>query len=302
MYRRSRFNAVIDDVLQELENEFESESLVGATGLPYAVLANRRYKVILGWDRYELEIGRLLGFSDSSPTETLFAQSVMDWQASYGISPADGMIGPVTWGRMRSALGLAGAPSAVPARVPAGVSQLVPLLNKYRGDIPLYFVLGWVNVESGGQIGSSTNLGELGYFQIHPGESQLLHLDHPRLHTDPAYSVQSGIKLVNHYADLAQKLGFRRGTELFWSATKWHHWAPAGVALIVKDMRANGVEPTTASWSVIQNYVTSNQVRLGALMDLHFPVKGRHWDVMFGIKNVNKTIATGKKLAAALGT
>lgn len=302
MSRRSRFNAVIDDVLQELENEFESEAFVGESGLSYPVLANRRYKVILGWDRYEVEIGRLLGFSNSSPTETLFAQSVIGWQASNGISPADGMIGPVTWERMRAALGLAGAPSAVPARAPAGMAQLVPLLNKYRGDIPLYFVLGWVNVESGGQIGSSTKLGELGYFQIHPEESKLLHLDHPRLHTDSDYSVQSGIKLVNHYANLAQKLGFPRGTELFWSATKWHHWAPAGVALIVKDMRVNGVEPTTMSWNVIQNYVASNRVRLGALMDVHFPVKGQHWDPMFGINNVNKTIASGKKLAAALGT
>jgi hypothetical protein len=300
MYRRSSFNAVIDDLLQELENESESEVFVGQDP-QYAVLANRRYKAILGWDRYELDIGRLLGFSNSSPTETLFTQSVMDWQASNGISPADGMIGPVTWGHMRDALGLARAPSPGPSGAPAGMAQLVPLLNKYRGDIPLYFVLGWVYVESGGQIGSSTNLGELGYFQIHPGESQVLHLDHPRLHTDPEYSVQSGIKLVNHYADLAQKLGFGRGTELFWSATKWHHWAPGGVALIVKDMRANGIEPTTASWDVIQNYVTSNHVRLGALMDLHFPVKGKHWDVMFGIKNVNKTIASGKKLAAALG-
>ena len=41
MYRRSEFNAVIDDVLQELENELESESFVGESGLPYAVLANR---------------------------------------------------------------------------------------------------------------------------------------------------------------------------------------------------------------------------------------------------------------------
>lgn len=138
MSRRSRFNAVIDDVLQELENEFESEAFVGESGLSYPVIANRRYKVILGWDRYEVEIGRLLGFSNSSPTETLFAQSVIGWQASNGISPADGMIGPVTWERMRAALGLAGAPSAVPARAPAGMAQLVPLLNKYRGDILVF--------------------------------------------------------------------------------------------------------------------------------------------------------------------
>jgi peptidoglycan hydrolase-like protein with peptidoglycan-binding domain len=301
MYRRSSLNAVVDDVLQELEQESESEAFVGPSGLQYAVVANRRYKTILGWDRYEVDIGRLLGFSNSSPTETLFAQSVMDWQASDGISPADGMVGPVTWARMRDALGLAQAPSAAPPAAPAGVAQLVPLLNKYRGDVPLYFVLGWVYVESGGQIGSSTNLGELGYFQIHPGESQVLHLDHPRLHSDAEYSVYGGIQLVNHYADLAQKLGFQRGTELFWSATKWHHWAPAGVALIVKDIRANGLEPTTGSWDVIQDYVTKNQVRLGALMDLHFPVKGQHWDVMFGIRNVNKTMAAGKKLAATLG-
>lgn len=299
MYRRP-LNDLIDDVLLELENEVESETLPGPS-LQYAVLANRKYKAILGWDKYEVEIGRLLGFTNSSPIETLFAQSVMDWQAGNRISPTDGVIGPLTWARMRDRLGLARSPSAVPAKAPASMAQLVPLLNKYRKDVPLYFVLGWVYVESGGRIGSATDLDELGYFQIHPGESQLLHLDHPRLRTDPEYSIQSGIKLINHYADLAQKLGFRRGTELFWSVTKWHHWAPAGVALIVNNMRAKGLEPATANWEIIQNYVTSNRARLGALMDLHFPIKGQHWDVMFGINNVNKTIASGKKLSAALG-
>jgi hypothetical protein len=305
MGSRSAVDLLVDDVLRELEGEFEAESFA-EKDIGYAVLANRRYKVMLGWDRYEQDIGRLLGFANSSPTEALFSQSVAEWQAQNGLRPVDGMVGPVTWARMRSALGLpsgtspaaAGGLSAPPSKTLTW-PQIILLLNKYRGDIPLYFLMGWIDVESGRQLEGPTSLGELGYFQIHPGESKELGLDHPRLRTDPDYSIWGGIQLVRKRAAQAHSLGFPEGTELLWRVTKWRHWAPGGVDVILKDMAGNGVKPV--SWDAIEQYVIANRVRIGALMDARFPIRGKHWDPMFGINNVDKTIQRGKQLAATFG-
>jgi len=166
-------------------------------------------------------------------------------------------------------------------------------------------LLGWINVESGGQHLPPTKIGELGFFQIHPGESQSLHLDHPRLATDDDYSIWGGVQLVRHYAAQAQRLGFPAGTELLWRATKWHHWLPAVVDLIMRDMRAGGVEPTR-SWDAIERYVVANQNRLDDLIRARFRIPpGRdlgNWEVMVGIRNVAKTINSGKALAAGIGS
>ena len=145
-------------------------------------------------------------------------------------------------------------------------TNLLNLVNQQHGSIPVPFLLGWIQVESGGRIGEVTSLNERGYFQLHPGESSDLRLDHNRLSTDPAYSVEAGIKLIQSYQRKVERLGFEPGTNLYWHMVKFEHAMGAGnVNKLLQDMRAHGVEPS--SWETIQSYAHANESRL--FHDLH---------------------------------
>jgi hypothetical protein len=174
---------------------------------------------------------------------------------------------------------------------------LLPFLNRDRGDIPLEFLLGWIDVESGADIGIVTQLNERGYFQIHPDESKTLRLDHGRLTTDPEYSISSGIKLVKSRAQRAQQLGFTYGTDLFWHVVKLLHWLPKGVQVILAHMRQHGFTPAT--WAEFKLYVENN------LSDLRRSIGGKPgggWDPVRGIHNVEEVFKRGKQFAAELAT
>ncbi len=166
----------------------------------------------------------------------------------------------------------------------------------------MYVLLGWINVESAGRLEGPTSICELGYFQLHPEESQALKLDHPRLRTDSDYSVWGGVQLVRWKAAGAQHRGFPAGTDLFWRVAKWLHWLPGVVDLFLKDMRSAGVDPNTG-WNVIEQYVRTNQNRLDAFTRATYRIKSLgNWQAMVGINNVNKTIHSGQQLAAGLGS
>jgi hypothetical protein len=111
--------------------------------------------------------------------------------------------------------------------------QIIELLDRYRGDIPREFLLGWMAIESDGNVKVVTSRPERGYFQIDwkGGEAQeQLKLDHTKflaLSTDREYSIRVGIQLAQLYRNYIRKHypTVPDGSELLWRMTKARHGA-----------------------------------------------------------------------------
>jgi hypothetical protein len=119
-----------------------------------------------------------------------------------------------------------------------------------------------------------------------PDESKQLNLDHQRLSTDSAYSLQGGILLVELYAKTVEGLGYSRSNPDFWRMVKFEHAIGSGsVAQLLKDMQAHQV--TSRSWITIEQYSKDNKARLFQVLR-HDPVK---WTA-----NVDEVFAQGSQL------
>jgi hypothetical protein len=144
------------------------------------------------------------------------------------------------------------------------VKDIMPVIEQYRGRIPLEFILGWIKIESGGVVttiptykAGHKDLNERGYFQISKEESQKLKLDHPRLSTDKAYSIQGGIRLINSYANSVRAFGINETNPVFWHIVKlWH--AASGIAhSAVKFALQN--RQVLQNWDDFKNYILERE-------------------------------------------
>jgi hypothetical protein len=172
---------------------------------------------------------------------------------------------------------------------PTPAQQLASLINKYRGDIPVHYLMAWITVESGGKLGDLTKLCERGYFQVHPEESQDLGLDPDRMSTDPEYSVAGGLRLVKRYAagveQLSQQFGFPKTGDLYWGLVKLRHWIPSAAQRLLLRMKQDGVPVT--SWEGIRQYVFAHpqlsfggfDPRLGVNSVDHFLSLAKRWQI-----------------------
>ncbi|HEY5747698.1 MAG TPA: hypothetical protein VIU12_16600 [Chryseolinea sp.] len=275
-----------------------------------AARSNRYYGDKLGWSKYTYQINDFLlpyvGLQNVSLSEEKFAEAVYNWQKQKGFAAkdCDGIIGPNTW-RVMSALipGVTATPPPKPTPTPPvkqanWVATLTPLLEKYRGDIPLYFLLGWISIESGGRIEVTTYLNERGYFQIHPDESKMLKIaDHNRLSTDRDFSIQAGIQLVNFLrrlsAGVANTLGFQKDSSLYWHVVKLHHWLPLGVKSIMDEMTSQSFKPT--NWTAFREFVVANSEKIKQRIKKGNK-KGLVWDPMQGINNVEKLFKEANRI------
>jgi hypothetical protein len=215
------------------------------------------------------------------------------------LSMRDGFVLPL--------LAVSGAPESMPTGEGASASQftrsipagrrwalLVPILDRYRGEIPLMFLLGWLAVESDGRIDVVTSLDERGFFQIHPAESADARppIQHRRLSIDPEYSVQAGVQLVRRYADLARRRfpWIPAGSELFWRVVKLQHAMGSPLAQqMLNRMHAQG---TATTWDAIKRYELAEGPKLHRLLAIE---PGR-----FG-RNVDRVFERGAALARSLG-
>ena len=198
------------------------------------------------------------------------------------------------------------APAVPPAATPAAAqfgraipaprrwAGILQLLDRYRGDVPLDFLLGWIEVESDGRIDEVTSLDERGFFQIHPDESKDARppIQHARLSTDPDYSVQAGLQLARYYAALARSRfpWIPAGSELFWRVVKLQHAMGSPLAKrFLTDMHNRGIPFT---WDNIKRFELSDGPRFHRLFRTD---RGR-----FG-RNVDRVFAYGRARAHSLG-
>lgn len=246
---------------------------------------DRCTKEYVSWMQTSLNrLGAKLSITGTLDRNTINA--INQFKRLHGISSREYYASPL----LENAFVQAGADSPPPKRklpcAPTDMKVLLPLLKRYRGDIPLEYLLGWITVESGGKLGDLTKICERGYFQIHPEESQQLKLDHDRLSTDAAYSVEGGVKLVSMYKSgidrLADQLKIDKKGDLFWGLVKLRHWIPSAPQRLLLKMSQDRVP--VVSWVSIRQFVGANPaLRLGG------------FDPRDGIKSVDKYLTAAAR-------
>lgn len=133
---------------------------------------------------------------------------------------------------------------------PVTVELWRPLVQRYAGDIPVDFLLAWIQKESNGNSCSWTKLREAGIFQLMAGDNQrdggtteaalragcvgtTQQLSRSLSDAEANEQVRSGVQYVRFARDQTRKKLAAVGAKWdesasdFWRLVKWHHVAPA---------------------------------------------------------------------------
>ena len=172
-----------------------------------AVELNRYYGKKLPWIQHVYLINDLLlkatGQSGISLGEEAFAQAVSAWQLQNGFSQkeADGVIGPNTWKKMQTVLGVKAVPVSEHSGVKAADKSIVSNILKYTAVIEKYsslykinsnLVRGIIAAESGGNaLSGKGKSGYKGLMQAERTEDQL----------QPDTSVKTGVDKFIKFRD-----------------------------------------------------------------------------------------------------
>ena len=171
-----------------------------------AIRLNNYYSQSLGWNQHHEKINDLLlpfsGQQNVSLNEEDFAYSVSGWQRQQGFSikDADGIIGPATWKKMQTILGL-NSPAISPSTPSKSSDSIVARILRHTTVIEQYSssykinpntIRGIIAAESGGNPRSGE--GGSGYKGLMQAETTADQLD-------PATSIRTGIKKFIDFRD-----------------------------------------------------------------------------------------------------
>lgn len=261
------------------------------------------------YKKYEDDIKRVLG-SSAPWTSEQFAQDVYNWQTKNGFTGnwLDGKFGPITMSKVvkldpqLSKSYDAYAPwrdkhvNEKPYKRVESYMGQVDRIRKEMGatDIPLNMLMGWMQVESGGNINSRglESLDERGLFQISKDEAKAIGADHDKIGSDPDYSIRAGIELARYRAAGIDKMlakyprmasVFTKGSELYWRLVFFSFSAGSGTAeALIARMEQSG--ETISNWDDVMKFAAANPHGFK-----HSPVK---WSY-----HVNRAFNLGNQMA-----
>ncbi|MDR6806733.1 peptidoglycan hydrolase-like protein with peptidoglycan-binding domain [Dyadobacter sp. BE34] len=179
-----------EDLYDDIENQVKDFSK--------AIAQNRRYANSLGWGAHYDAMNALLlpltGSSNVSLGEEAFAEAVSQWQLQQGFSQAgaDGIVGPVTWARMKAVLGITDAPA--PPTQPATPGNIFDTNRQYAQTILDIVAEGFVQTNR--QFGSKDQLGRIvGGLPVHQ--------------VNPQTSVIKALPIIAHICECAKAANFK---------------------------------------------------------------------------------------------
>lgn len=152
--------------------------------------------------------------------------------------------GPISRRRAAAPSALSGITDAIWS---SSILRWTPLLEKYRGSIPLPYLYAWIKKESNGNPCSYTTLRESGIFQLMPpgntsegGTSEAAlraacvastqQASRPLTAAETEEQVKSGLQYINYAKAYArQYVNWPESSTDFWKMVKMVHVAPARV-------------------------------------------------------------------------